>query len=62
MAPARVGHSLAVAPDGVVLHEAGDAPETFVVDIEPDAVARVRAALPVLVNARFESRLAPYLR
>jgi len=50
--PLGVGHSLAVAPDGTVLHEAGDAPETFVVDVDPDAVARVRAALPVLANAR----------
>ena len=55
--PLGVGHSMAVAPDGVVLHEAGDAPEVFVVDLDPDAVARVRQMLPVLANSRFESGL-----
>ncbi len=55
--PLGVGHSLAVAPDGTVLHEAGPGPETFVVEIEVDAVAEVRGRLPVLANSRFESRL-----
>ena len=55
--PLGVGHSLAVGPDGTVLHEAGDAPEVFVVDIDPDAVARARATLPVLANSRFASSL-----
>lgn len=55
--PLGVGHSLAVGPDGCVLHEAGDAPEVFVVDVDPDAVARARATLPVLANSRFASSL-----
>lgn len=57
--PLGVGHSLAVAPDGTVLHEAGAGPETFTVDIEPEVVARVRGRLPVLANSRYESRLRP---
>ncbi|NLI86246.1 MAG: carbon-nitrogen hydrolase family protein [Propionibacterium sp.] len=57
--PLGVGHSLVVAPDGVVLHEAGAGPETFVVDLDPDAVAEVRRKLPVLANSRFVSRLRP---
>lgn len=51
--PLGVGHSLAVAPDGRVLHEAGEAPETFVVEFDPDAVGAVREKLPVLANSRF---------
>ncbi len=51
-APTGVGHSLAVAPDGTVLGELGDAPDLLVVDLDLDAVARVRAVLPVLVNRR----------
>ncbi len=56
--PLGVGHSIAVAPDGRVLHEAGAAPELFSVDIDPDAVARVRRSLPVLANSRFACDLA----
>lgn len=55
--PLGVGHSLVVGPDGTVLQEAGAGPEILVVDLDPDAVARVRAKLPVLANSRFESRL-----
>jgi predicted amidohydrolase len=51
-APTGVGHSLAVAPDGRVLAEAGAAPELLIVSIDPAAVESTRTALPVLANAR----------
>lgn len=51
-APTGVGHSLAVAPDGTVLAELGDAPDLLVVDLDLDAVEQVRAVLPVLANRR----------
>lgn len=51
-APTGVGHSVAVAPDGTVLAELGDAPDLLVADLDLDAVDRVRAALPVLANRR----------
>lgn len=57
-APLGIGHSVAVGPDGVVLYEAGPTAEVFAVDIDPEAVARARAKLPVLANSRFVSDLA----
>ncbi|SEQ69077.1 carbon-nitrogen hydrolase family protein [Microlunatus flavus] len=51
-APTGVGHSLAVGPDGTVLAELGDAPDLLVVDLDLEAVDRVRAVLPVLANRR----------
>jgi len=51
-APTGVGHSVVVAPDGTVLVEAGDAPDLLVVDLDLEAVERVRAVLPVLANRR----------
>jgi predicted amidohydrolase len=51
-APTGVGHSCAVAPDGTVLAELGAAPDLLVTDLDLDVLARVRAALPVLVNRR----------
>lgn len=55
--PLGVGHSMIVGPDGRVLAEAGEGPGVLVVDLDPDAVARTREALPVLTNARFRSEL-----
>ena len=51
-APTGVGHSLVVAPDGSVVGELGAGPDLLVVDLDLDAVDRVRAVLPVLANRR----------
>lgn len=55
--PLGMGHSMAVGPDGTVLHEAGDAPCVFSVDVDPDAVASIRKRLPVLAVSRFSVTL-----
>ncbi|GGF47547.1 hydrolase [Marmoricola endophyticus] len=52
-APTGVGHSMVVGPTGQVLGELGDEPGLLVVDVDGDQVAKARAALPVLANARF---------
>jgi predicted amidohydrolase len=52
-APTGVGYSAAVSPDGTVLAELGADPGLLVVDLDLDAVAATRAALPVLANRRF---------
>ncbi|MDB5437721.1 MAG: amidohydrolase [Caulobacteraceae bacterium] len=47
------GHSLAVGPWGEVLGELDhDEPGVLMVDLNPEAVARARAAIPALSNAR----------
>ena len=51
-APTGVGHSCAVGPDGTVLAELGAEPDLLVTELDLDEVARVRAALPVLLNRR----------
>lgn len=51
-APTGIGHSMAVGPDGRVLCELGGEEDFRVVDIDPDAVGDVRAAIPVLKNRR----------
>jgi predicted amidohydrolase len=51
-APTGIGHSCAVAPDGTVLAELGAEPDLVVTELDLDEVARVRAALPVLLNRR----------
>lgn len=51
-APTGIGHSMAIAPDGRILCELGDGQEFRIVDIDPDAVEPVRAAIPVLANRR----------
>ncbi|AXE40092.1 carbon-nitrogen hydrolase family protein [Acidipropionibacterium virtanenii] len=51
-APTGIGHSMAVAPDGWVLCELGDGVEFRVIDINPDGVVPIRAAIPVLENRR----------
>ncbi|WP_067970022.1 carbon-nitrogen hydrolase family protein [Nocardiopsis trehalosi] len=51
-APRGVGRSAVVAPDGAVADALGAAPGMLVADVDPDAAARVRSAIPVLANAR----------
>lgn len=46
--PLGVGHSVAVAPDGTVLAQGGFDEEVIVVDIDPAAARRRRAAVPIL--------------
>ena len=60
-APTGVGQSLVVAPDGTVVGELGAGPDLLVVDLDLDAVDRVRAVLPVLANrhAPWRSPLSP---
>lgn len=50
--PRGVGYSRAVDPFGVILAEAGEAPEILVVDLDMDQVARARQVLPVLTHAQ----------
>lgn len=42
------GHSLAVAPDGTILAEAGEEEEILTVEFDPAQVAHVRESFPVL--------------
>ena len=51
-APTGVGHSCVVGPDGAVLVELGGEPDLVVTELDLDEVARVRTALPVLLNRR----------
>ena len=46
------GHSMAIAPDGAILAEAGTGDETLLVEIDPLEVDRVRKAFPVLESRR----------
>jgi predicted amidohydrolase len=48
------GHSLAVAPDGTILAEAGEEEEALMVGLEPSSVRRTRSALPVFEDRRPE--------
>ena len=50
--PTGVGHSVVVSPLGVVLAEAGSAPELVVFDLDTDALAEARERLPVLAGSR----------
>jgi predicted amidohydrolase len=52
-APTGIGGSVAVSPTGAVLAQLEDKPDLLVVDVDPQEVADVRAALPVLANRRF---------
>ena len=52
-APRGVGASALVSPSGEVLADLGAEPGMLVVDVDPAAVAQVRATLPVLANRRF---------
>jgi len=51
-APRGVGHSLVAGPDGAVLGSLGAERGVLTLDLDPDAVAAVRRALPVLANRR----------
>ncbi len=51
-APTGVGHSAVVSPMGAAVKALGREPQLAIVDIDPTAVADVRAKLPVLANAR----------
>jgi len=46
------GHSLAVSPWGEVLLDAGEAPGTYFVDLDMQAVADARAKVPSLTHTR----------
>lgn len=54
--PTGIGHSVVVAPDGVVVQEAGYGPETILVEIDPDAVTETRRAIP-LAAMSFNARM-----
>ena len=49
---ATYGHSLVVDPWGAVLCDMGDAAGVAIVDLDPEAVAKVRARIPVLEHRR----------
>lgn len=59
--PYGIGHSLAVAPDGMVVGSLGDAPGQLVVDVDPDLATTLRKSIPVLDNRAY-SLSAPQLR
>ena len=46
------GHSMAIAPDGTILSEAGTGDETLIVEIDPTRVDCVRKEFPVLESRR----------
>ncbi|QPH56137.1 carbon-nitrogen hydrolase family protein [Pontivivens ytuae] len=46
------GHSLAISPWGEVLADGGEAPGVTFVDLDLDAVAKARRAIPALANRR----------
>lgn len=58
-APTGVGHSQVVAPDSQVVAAAGAGVELLVVDVDVDAVRRVRSAVPVLANGRVTESAEP---
>lgn len=55
-APLGVGNSLVVDPLGTVVADAGTGPELLVVDLDKQAVAAARSAMPVIANTRFRTR------
>ena len=46
--PTGIGHSIAVAPDGSVIAQAGYEPDVLIVDIDPDQAPKQQKAVPVL--------------
>jgi len=52
-APTGIGGSVAVSPLGEVIAQLQDRPDLLIVDVEPDEIADIRAAVPVLANRRF---------
>ncbi|AWW43064.1 hypothetical protein ADL00_16010 [Streptomyces sp. AS58] len=55
-APTGIGHSALVGPDGTVRRRLGADPGLLLVDVDPDEVAAVRRAVPVLANRRLTAR------
>ncbi|MGW6774372.1 carbon-nitrogen hydrolase family protein [Streptomyces sp. NPDC055037] len=51
-APTGIGHSALIGPDGTVRRSLGAGPGTLLADVDPDEVAAVRRAIPVLANRR----------
>lgn len=51
-APTGIGHSAVISPMGATVKALGREPGLAIVDIDPTAIAEVRAKLPVLANAR----------
>ncbi|MFD7119172.1 carbon-nitrogen hydrolase family protein [Streptomyces sp. NPDC059922] len=51
-APTGIGHSALIGPDGTVRRSLGAGPGTLLADVDPDEVAAVRRAVPVLANRR----------
>lgn len=56
--PTGVGHSLVVDPLGEILLELDSEPRLATIELDLDAVHAARAALPVLANSRFRSKLS----
>ena len=52
-APTGVGYSVVISPRGEVLQSLGPEPGLLVADLDLDAVAEARTAIPVLANRRF---------
>lgn len=52
-APTGIGGSVAVSPLGAVIAQLEGKPDLLVVDVDPDEIADIRAAVPVLANRRF---------
>ena len=52
-APTGVGYSAVISPRGEVLRSLGPEPGLLVADLDLDAVAEARTAIPVLANRRF---------
>ncbi|HBH63513.1 MAG TPA: hydrolase, partial [Erwinia persicina] len=51
--PRNIGNSLVVDPLGVAIARAAEGPALVLADIDPERIADVRRALPVLANRRF---------
>ncbi|MBD8214319.1 deaminated glutathione amidase [Erwinia persicina] len=51
--PRNIGHSMVVDPLGVAIAQAAEGPALVLADVDPERIADVRRALPVLVNRRF---------
>jgi deaminated glutathione amidase len=51
-APAGIGHSALVGPDGTVRASLGAGPDLLIADVDPGEADTVRQAVPVLANRR----------
>ncbi|MFR9731651.1 carbon-nitrogen hydrolase family protein [Saccharopolyspora sp. MS10] len=52
-APTGIGYSTVATPTGTVHEQLADAPGVLVTELDPEAVDRARASIPVLANRRF---------